>query len=713
MIAAFCLGAANSNLSTQTSDLVQDALDSIGFTYDDLGFHPKGYWSRYPMDIPYKLKMFDDLFAEPLKLYEYGLSFGEAVRRYCDPGRIDSLNNNLYNLLYYLGVEKKTGGLRSWGSNLSDSHPPEPGQTPFIDAIERLYAAGLTRTHYSSFNRAPDPPDLRSKILPEVEMLPPTTRAALAGLLDNLREAYHWREIAVRNISDDTKNQVFYIRDLSETQADGNVYYPQIDDAASAIDFESLCYSALKTAEAVERAEKELLPTLEEIPTNYNFDLETPFGRIIINGSDDHIINADDCFLIIECGGNDNYTGSIGATSRPDRGLAVVLDLAGNDTYENDDILKPSMGCGILGVGLLYDANGDDKYTGKVFAQGAGFLGIGMLFDKSGKDIYHAETSAQGAGYFGIGLVVDVSGNDDYYLFGDGQGMGGIGGGIGVLADYSGDDKYTAEPSAEVTDRGDYHSEYEINANNAQGGGFGRRGDGSDGHSWAGGLGALVDIKGNDKYLSGNWSLGIGYWFGTGICYDGEGDDEYRSVYFTQASGAHFCNGVLIDEAGNDKHILTETAGAALAFGWDFTNALFVDRGGDDEYQAKIISYGLAQIRSFAFFFEAGGNDKYTYNEGQQGFGGATFRNDFARPSALFNYTFYTKSAGIFIDTDGNDDYSLVKEDGTRTTGIYDDNSIWYSPARDDPNFGFNNFGIGIDATEGDIPLLKIFDEQN
>ena len=52
----------------------------------------------------------------------------------------------------------------------------------------------------------------------------------------------------------------------------------------------------------------------------------------------------------------------------------------------------------------------------------------------------------------------------------------------------------------------------------------------------------IIDIGGDDRYESGNWSLGIGYWFGTGIVYDSEGDDIYRSVYFTQASGAHFCN---------------------------------------------------------------------------------------------------------------------------------------------------------------------------
>ncbi|MBI3271833.1 MAG: hypothetical protein HYZ53_22770 [Planctomycetes bacterium] len=38
---------------------------------------------------------------------------------------------------------------------------------------------------------------------------------------------------------------------------------------------------------------------------------------------------------------------------------------------------------------------------------------------------------------------------------------------------------------------------------NAQGRGKGRRGDGADGHSWAGGLGALLDCEGDDRYSAG------------------------------------------------------------------------------------------------------------------------------------------------------------------------------------------------------------------
>ena len=707
IIFTFALLFAASAFAQSQPDLLKAALDSIGFTRADLGVHPKGFWGRFPTDIPYKLKSFDDLFAEPLKLFDFAKSFGGAVRKFCDPKILDSADTNLYNLTYFLGVERKTGGFRSYGANLVD--PPD-GDHPLLRAIENLFTSAGQKLEFVTFDKKVDSPNLKRDIETKIALLPDSVQLPMAELIENLREAQYWRDLAIRNVSESVRNEVFFIRDLSETQGDGMVYYPEIDDAAKAIDFESLCYAALKIAATSERAEKKLTLLLRKIPAGFALDIPTPYGRIVINGKESATTDATDCLLLVDFGGDDTYTGAAGATSRPDRGISVFIDLAGNDTYVNDDPKIPSCGAGILGVGLLYDASGSDRYKGKIFSQGAGFLGIGILFDKDGVDDYRAETSAQGAGYFGIGLCIDVSGNDNYYIYGDGQGMGGVGGGIGGIADFMGDDTYKAEPLASVVNRGDYHSEFKINGSNAQGTGFGRRGDGSDGHSWAGGIGAIVDIHGNDTYISGNWSLGSGYWFGTGICYDGDGDDQYNSVYFTQGSGAHFCNGILLDESGNDHHILTETAGAAFGFGWDYTNALLIDRAGNDTYDAKIISYGLSQIRSFAFFFDMGGDDSYTFGKNQPGFGAATYQDNFAKPTDLMTYYYYAKSAGIFIDGSGADKY-LCRDSGAMTISEkLKDHAVWFNPAKTDSTYGHNNFGIGLDADSGRIPELEVFD---
>lgn len=278
---------------------------------------------------------------------------------------------------------------------------------------------------------------------------------------------------------------------------------------------------------------------------------------------------------------------------------------------------------------------------------------------------------------------------------------------MGVLGDYQGDDHYVAEALAEKAGRPDYHSANRIAVNNAQGVGCGRRGDGSDGHNWAGGLGALLDLEGNDVYESGNWSLGTGYWFGAGLLYDGTGNDLYRSVYFTQASGAHFCLGALIDEGGNDRHVLYDTSGAGLAFGWDFTNALLLDRSGDDSYEAKIISLGLAQIRSTALFFDLGGNDIYTLGAGQPGMGAATFMESYRTPGYQYGpYSFYANSFGLFLDIGGTDQYLdwNVQTDQRIPSPLRKENSTWLNPDRGSEQWGYRNFGVGMDVETGVVP---------
>ena len=341
--------------------------------------------------------------------------------------------------------------------------------------------------------------------------------------------------------------------------------------------------------------------------------------------------------------------------------------------------------------------------------QGCGLLGVGLLFDRAGEDIYTAEHSGQGCGYFGIGLCLDAAGDDTYYIYSSGQGFGGVGGGVGILGDYAGDDFYKGEPSPEVCDLADYHSEMKINGNGVQGVGFGRRGDITDGHAWAGGLGAIIDMTGHDHYLSGNWSLGCAYWFSTGVAFDGAGDDIYESCYFTQGSGAHFCNAIMIDEGGHDRHELYETAGAALGFGWDFTNALLINLGGDDSYRARMISIGLAQIRSQAFLIDIGGDDRYALKEGAVGLGEASYRDYYRRPHPLITYYTDAKSLGCFIDIGGDDTYLIFNDSAQSPHPRAADNKFWQAPNPADSTYGAGNYGLGMDVDRGMIPEIEIW----
>lgn len=689
-------------------DILRLALDTVGIAIEDIGFRPQGYWNRFPLDIPYKLTSFDALFAEPLKLYDYSKTMANAAERFLEPKCLDTSSTSLYHLTYNLGVDRRLGGFRNYSANLI---PLRDTVNPLEKALDALFLLGGQQPTYYAFGNKSEWPDYQAKVKEFASKLSPLSERILAYALQNLADIIYWRHLAFRNCDPATMQKVFDNRDLPSNQSDGTVYYPEIDDLARDVDWPSLHYAALKSAALVEIIADSLI-AFGGVPVNLSFELMTPCGKIAflgaecLKGKKEKIYNAVNTLIVVDFGNSAKFSGACGATSKLSNPVSLFIDLGGDDVYESNSE-NHSMGAGVLGVGVLLDVAGNDRYYGKDFSQGAGLFGVGILGDLNGDDQYSAELAAQGCGYFGIGLCLDASGKDQYYLYGDGQGFGGVGGGVGVLADYSGDDKYTAEPYSKVFNRGDYHSNMVINGNGAQGAGFGRRGDGTDGHAWAGGLGAIIDISGNDHYLSGNWTLGCGYWFATGIAFDGAGDDIYESCYFTQGSGAHYCNGILIDEGGNDKHELYETAGAALGFGWDYTNAFLINIGGDDSYKAKMISMGLAQIRSNGFLFDIGGDDTYALGQGTPGLGEATYRDDYRKPSKLTPYYTYCNSLGCFIDIGGIDRYISYSDSTSAPHSRALDNQIWLAPAPSDSSYGAGNFGIGIDIDSGKISELE------
>ncbi len=696
------------------NDILQQSLDSLQLEKSDLGYRPKGYWNRYPNKdlIPYKMPHFDDLLAEPLMGYQFTVSMGNVIEDYLQPEFMEDKRFSLHRIVYLLGVDRRIGGFRNYSTNLMADTEVDSTQ-PVIGALQKIFAYKNKQMQFYSFGNKSSY-DLVEEVKEQLIDMHPRIQIEVAKIMLNILDAVKWRDRALRNVPAQLVEDIFDALDFAESQGDGTIYYPQFDDVAAVLDEQSLYYSCMKAAQAAESGRRALTDLYEDEYLNFSkvdFDFDTPIGRMVITGKKKNEHCYDNCCLLIDFNGNDTYRGCIAATPNSRIPISIAIDLDGKDRYVNDKELLPSQGAGIFGCGILIDVNGDDYYESKKVSQGFGLFGVGLLLDETGNDEFRMESSGQGCGYFGCGFHLDVEGDDEFYLYGDGQGFGGVGGGVGVLGNREGDDHYVAEPSAEVIDRGDYHSEHKINVSNAQGMGAGRRGDGTDGHSWSGGLGAIIDIYGDDKYEAGNFSLGCGYWYGTGAVYDKEGDDLYRSVYFTQASGAHYCIGIMIDESGNDRHELWETSGAALSFGWDYTNSLLVDKGGNDYYEGKIISIACAEIRSNSFFFEIGGNDTYKFGKGALGIGASDYRDDYQYPNRYSPYNYFTKSIGIFLDIGGEDKYLDwdVKMDDTEISKTYKNNFTWYNPPLDDAKYGWGNYGIGIDTKDGTIPELYFF----
>jgi hypothetical protein len=685
---------------------MSEALTAWGLDRSDLGAHPRGYWTRFPLPerVPHLLASFPDLFAEPLKLYDYGRIMANTAEIYLDTNQADT-PSVLHNLVYFLGVDQRVGGFRNYSANLQDS---VGGSQPLATSLVGLWRRAGQPVEYRAFGKRAEwsgMPD--SQIIRFAAAVPPEMHRSLAVFVAGLDDALGWWQTAVRNIPPELQGRLFDLDDLPDTQGDGTRYYPELDDIATSLDQQSLYYACMKLAAACDRLGRDLrdLGRLPARRDDARVVLNTPFGPMIVGTM------AGDTFegpalAIIDPGGDDRYIGRVGASIGPGQPFGIVVDVAGDDSYESER--RRAQGAGILGCGMLYDRTGNDRYVATDMAQGAGLFGLGLLYDRGGDDRFEMHYSGQGCGYFGIGLLLDAGGRDEYRLWADGQGQGGIGGGVGVLATRGGDDLYYAEPDASIAGRADYHSDYKIAANNAQGSGNGRRGDGADGHSWAGGLGVLIDLSGDDRYESGNWSQGIGYWFGTGILYDRSGNDVYRSVYFTQASGAHFCNAALIDEAGNDRHELGYNKGAAIAFGWDYTNALLIDKSGDDYYGGGQSCVALSTGRSTVLLYDGAGNDEYRLDAGKDGFGAASPRDDYFSPSPVSPYMYYSKSVGLLLDTGGRDRYLRLDERGGLSADtLVRDGVEWNNPTSHVGEL----YGGGRDTEGGMIPDFELWDK--
>ena len=64
----------------------------------------------------------------------------------------------------------------------------------------------------------------------------------------------------------------------------------------------------------------------------------------------------------------------------------------------------------------------------------------------------------------------------------------------------------------------------------------------------AGGVGAIYDLAGNDRYEGGEFSQAGGYYFGLGILHDKKGHDLYYGNRYGQSFSAHQAIGILVDE---------------------------------------------------------------------------------------------------------------------------------------------------------------------
>ena len=365
------------------------------------------------------------------------------------------------------------------------------------------------------------------------------------------------------------------------------------------------------------------------------------FALIIDPGGDDvyNLTNDRDVHfrLIADYGGDDAYRSTdVSGVAGAMMGTSLILDLAGNDSYRSGEI---SLGAGVCGLGVIDDRQGSDSYISGIFSQGAGFLGLGILRDGDGNDTYVAEMQSQAFGYvMGSGLLLEKSGNDTYH---------------------------TQMSQTDILRYDDHYLTL------SQGCAFGSRPD------YSGGIGLLLDSRGNDIYSSDIFGQGVAYWFAVGALVDRGGHDRYCSYQYAQGSGVHLAFGLLFDASGDDGYL---SKGVSQGCGHDLSLGLLADFSGNDWYTATDLSQGAGNANGTGIIYDADGNDVYAAKSKVNVNGYGNYRREFG-------------SIGLHLDRRGRDFYSARGENG----------SLWES----------GTYGLGVDvpgeagSPQGDLVIKE------
>jgi len=384
---------------------------------------------------------------------------------------------------------------------------------------------------------------------------------------------------------------------------------------------------------------------------------ETRHGLIVLAGSKQNTFKLDrPVAFLADLGGDDLYQGTIASSFDMEYPFSILVDFSGDDTYEGSQL---GLATGRLGCGCLIDRGGNDIYKVVAGGGGCGFAGVGILVDESGHDKYKGGRFSLGSAAAGSGLLLDVGGDDVYSAPGYSLGLGAPCG-VGAIVDLAGDDRYRCgfeygsgynSTDAPTAKPGDANYQYDAFG---LGVGLGRRtypfSAEGDKYNLAGGVGVWIDVAGNDRSESSNFSQACSYFFGIGLKMDFAGNDHHNAGRYGLAAGAHYGMGLFLDYEGDDTYAPAGpvyTAGCA----WDRSVFLIADRRGNDIYDfIKSSGPGRGDRGGWGIFADLEGRDKYKLNGTQ---GAAS-----------------DQGVGVFFDGGGDDEYSVgLTNMATKTDG--------------------------------------------
>jgi len=283
-----------------------------------------------------------------------------------------------------------------------------------------------------------------------------------------------------------------------------------------------------------------------------------------------------------------------------------------------------------------------------------------ISLDPGGDDYYSCDAAVSEAIIRPMSIIVDLKGNDRYGIGEEGTTVCSSSWGLSYILDLEGDDEYLS---------------------------------GGTGLAFSiAGCSLLDDRSGDDKYTCrGEYGLAAAF-FGHSLLVDHTGNDEYRSGSYSMGFGGSRGVALHLDYHGNDKYFTPFsffTQGASKGRWADATDGfsmgggvgIFIDCRGDDEYSSEGFSQGASYYYGLGLFADIDGADRY--NSVSHSMGAAVHT-----------------SLAVFADYSGNDKYNADSDSLrlTQSIGYGRDRSaaFFFEQSGDDEYlFGNKSFGVG------------------
>jgi hypothetical protein len=509
--------------------------------------------------------------------------------------------------------------------------------------------------------------------LPDMTRLPNPLRFELAMVLSAMSQSHQLLQRAFAKLPKTVTPAL-----LRRQALDGDFLSlgePDYRQLLALVDREALLAGMLDLVAAVERLQR-FVTNAPHLPA-VAWTLDTPMGRIVVDTTgQDNRYRLKDALLVLDVGGDDQYEFLPRSDCCP---ISVLLDHQGNDRYvATAPGADPSSAT--LGFGILWDTEGDDSYRGTQQAQASALFGAALLVDSGGNNQFVATSHSQAHAIGGLAVLLSGTGNDQFTAQTQAQGSAGPQG-VAVLIDPAGNDRYTLDntplinPSPQLPDR---------NTSMGQGAGYGIRANSPNGRSSAGGIGLLLDLAGDDRYVAQVFAQGVGYYEGLGLLVDSGGSDHFDAAWYAMGAAAHKGAGVLLKRGtGDDSYRASHSI--ALGAAHDFSVGIFLDEGGNDHYEVGDLGLGAAHDNSTALFVDAAGDDAYQLTSNAcRALGAAHISDRDAVRDDLPNL-------GLFMDLGGNDTYPVHCAQARN-------NSKWTSPRRRPTLNLRGEAGAGIDG---------------